>query len=171
MEIRNSWFGDGIPLNAKPATAVFGVLPNALVTITTDQIGEEANDYTFEIVEGVGNDVDMSASLVNKSLVITLGTDGMGALDPAKNTAELIVDEINGIALLSAGFSGDGSGIIDFVAPEDNFDGGQFGTFCPDPFVVVRVWNVGNSEWDYFTAIAPNDKYDANWRHFNLTFY
>jgi hypothetical protein len=37
--------------------------------------------------------------------------------------------------------------------------------------VVVRVWDVGNLEWDYYVNIAPNSKYDTNWRIFNLTDY
>lgn len=171
MEIQASWFGSGHPQNAKPATVEIGALPNGLITITTDIVGVEANDYTIEVVEGVGNNIPMSASLVGTALVITLGTDGAGALDATLNTATLIIDEINGLTGITAGFSGDGSGVIGAAVPEGNFVGGQYGTFCPDPFAVVRVWDGVLLQWDYYTAIAPNDRYDANWRKFNLATY
>lgn len=169
MEIRKKWFSEDIPKNAKPSSITIGEGDNGVVTITTDQFGEESNEFTLQVVEGDGISIDMHASLVNKDLVITLGTDGDSALDATKNTAELIADEVNALAGISAGFSGTGEGVISAAVAKDNFGGGQYGTISPEPVIVISNFNEDTSEYDYYTTLAPNGKYENNWRKFNLT--
>lgn len=171
MEIQASWFGAGAPLNCKGATTTIGAGANGVVTVSTDMLGIEANDYTIEVVEGAGLNVPMSATLTGKDIRLILGTDAGGLLDVTKNTAELVAIEIDALAGVSAGHSGSGATAIGAAVAKKNFAGGQYGTDCPDPFVVVRVWDGVLLQWDYYTAIAPNGRYDANWRQFNLVSY
>ena len=169
METRASWFGNTAPQNCKGASGSFGAGANGVVSILTSVLGEEANDYTFEVVEGVGISIPLSAVLTGKDLVITLGTDVAGVLDSAKNTALLIEAEIDLISTFGAGHSGTGATSVAAAVAKANLTGGQYGTDSPEAMIVVRVWN--NPVWDYYMAIAPNGKYDANWRIFNLTEY
>ena len=172
FEVRQSWYGSGIPLNWKPARTTIGAGADGVVTIQIDTIDEtDANGYTIEVVEGVGLNVDMGATLVGKDIEVTLGTDGAGALDPTLNTAELIAIEISTLSGITATHSGTGATALAAAIVKKNFTDMQFGTECPEPMVVVRVWDVGNLEWDYYVNIAPNSKYDTNWRIFNLTDY
>lgn len=64
------------------------------VLIKLLEIGDEGNDYTVEVIQGVGNDVPLSVDLTGKQLTVTLGTDSQGELDPAKNAQDLIQDQI-----------------------------------------------------------------------------
>lgn len=167
MEVRQSWFGSSHPDNWKPANTTIGAGADGIVTVNVDAIDEtDANGYTIKVVEGVGLNVPMAATLVGKDVEVTLGTDGAGALNPTLNTAELISIKIGGLTGLTSYFSGTGADPIIAAVAKKNFTDMQFGTECPDPFVVVRVDNFGT--WDYYTTIAPNGRYDANWRKFNL---
>jgi len=285
MEIRQNWFGGGIPNNCKGSSVVFGSLPDGQITVTsTEVIGLESNGkFTLQVVAGVGADKAMTAAFANNVVTITLGTAANGTLDNAKNTATLIVTEINKIDGFEAEFSGDGQGVVGITAecasaivgdsgtadsfvtvtadtagiagnaftievedglingalvasildgvitltlgmnaatlPDDDkntsgdiataidalagvsavadgtglgvpaiadsdeiqFIGGTTGflplvngldaTECPDTDVLLRNWNVGTAQWDYYINIAPNGKHDSNWRIFNLTDY
>lgn len=285
MEIRQNWFGGGIPNNCKGSSVVFGSLPDGQITVTsTEVIGLESNGkFTLQVVAGVGADKAMTAAFANNVVTITLGTAANGTLDNAKNTATLIVTEINKIDGFEAEFSGDGQGVVGITAecasaivgdsgtadsfvtvtadtagiagnaftievedglidgalnasildgvitltlgmnaatlPDDakntsgdiataidalvgvsavadgtglgapaiadsdeiEFIGGTTGllplingldaTECPDIDVLLRSWNVGTAQWDYYINIAPNGIHDSNWRVFNLTQY
>lgn len=119
MEIRNnSWFGSSVPNNCIGSSVVFGSLPNGRITVTsTGVIGDESNNrFTLQAVAAVGNSKAMTATFANNVITITLGTNAGGALDNAKNTATLIVTEINKLAGFNATFSGDGSGVVGITA-------------------------------------------------------
>lgn len=278
MEIRANWFGLPHPINAKGGSTTIGTGVDGTVTITSDAVGTvEGNAYTAAVVAGSGNDVAMTATLTGTNILVTLGTDGGGALDAAKNTAILIGAAIDALTGIIAGHSGTGatavgitsqkataivgdaevangfitvtrdtpgvagnaftivvedgvaqnaamavaldgsvititlgmSDIVEFI-PDDlkntaeliaaqidfiagftathdgtgaevpdiadgdiiafsggttgilGFTGGQYGTECPEPFVVVR------DGADYYVNTAPNGRYEANWFRFNL---
>ena len=287
MEIRASWYGNGMPVNCKGSAITIGSLPSGQITVTsTEVIGEESNNkFDLQVVAGVGADKATTATFSNDVVTITLGTNAGGTLDNAKNTAELVTGEINDLDGFSAVFSGDGSGVIGITAqkasaivgdgetansyvtvvydtpgiagnalkivvedglqdgalavtedegvmtitlgmtndatpvPDDTkntagdieteinkiagftatahgtgavapdiedgdeiqFVGGTTGllplingqdaTMCADTDVLLRNWNIGTSQWDYYINIAPNGKHDSNWRIFNLTEY
>lgn len=286
IEVRQSWFGADIPQNCKGSNITIGAGDDGQVIVTsTGIIGEEANDIGIEVIAGDGDNKPLSAIFANNVITVTLGTKGAGALDDAKNTAELVAEEIDDLDGFTAVHTGDGSGVIGTTAlkafavvgdgetansyvtvvydtpgiagnafkivvenglqdgalavtedegvmtitlgmtndaepvPDDTkntagdiateinkidgftatahgtgaevpdiededeiqFDGGttgilpltggQYGTECPEPFVILRAWDVDNSEWDYYTNIAPNGRYDTNWRLFNLVEY
>ncbi|MCK9320321.1 hypothetical protein, partial [Methanoculleus sp.] len=118
MEIRQNWFGGGIPNNCKGSSVVFGSLPDGQITVTsTEVIGLESNGkFTLQVVAGVGADKAMTAAFANNVVTITLGTAANGTLDNAKNTATLIVTEINKIDGFEAEFSGDGQGVVGITA-------------------------------------------------------
>ena len=172
MEIRQNWFGGGAPTNWKPAITTIGAGASGTINIIVDSIdAAEADGYTVEVEINSDVSEDLAVSLTGKALVVTLGTDGTGAADNTLNTAELIVEEINELTGLTATFTGDGSTPLDTVEDEKDFTAMQYGTECPEPMVVVRVWDAGSSEWDYYVNIAPNGKFDTNWRIFNLVEY
>lgn len=60
------------------------------ILIETIDVGQSMNNYTVEVVQGVGNDIPASAELVGTQLTITLGTNSTGQLDPTKNAQNLI---------------------------------------------------------------------------------
>lgn len=285
MEIRASWYGNGMPVNCKGSAITIGSLPNGQITVTsTEVIGEESNNkFDLQVVAGVGASKATTATFSNDVVTITLGTNAGATLDDAKNIAELVTEEINDLDGFSAVFSGDGSGVIAITAQKasaivgdgetansyvtvtsdvagvagnsitievenglisgalaagitdnvitltlgmdaatapdptkntasaiataiDNLAGvtavadgtgegvpaivdedeiqfaggttgllplinGQDATMCADTDVLLRNWNVGTTQWDYYINIAPNGKHDSNWRIFNLTEY
>lgn len=118
MQIYKSWFGKPIPNNCIGSSVVFGSLPNGRITVTsTGVIGDESNNrFTLQVVAGSGLSKAMTAAFTNNVITITLGTDGAGALDNAKNTATLIVTEINKLDGFNSAFSGDGSGVVGITA-------------------------------------------------------
>lgn len=163
MEVRQKWFAEDHPINAESGVTVIGSGKDGEVSIITKIKGEIANEYTIEVVEGSEEDVDMSAVLIGKDLVITLGTDDNGDLDDTKNTAGLIATEINKIGEFIAEASGEGTDPIQAAVTKANFEDGCYGTVCHDTFVVVQ------HDDDFYVNIAPNGKCDANWRVFNLS--
>lgn len=172
LEVRQSWFGDSSPQNWKPARTAIGAGEDGTITIAINSIDEtEANGYTIEVEEGVGLSVDMETTLTGKDILVTLGTDAAGDLDATKNTAKLITTEIAKLTGVNATFSGTGADPIAVAIAKKDFTDMQYGTECPEPMVVVRVWDNILTQWDYYVNIAPNGKYDANWRLFNLVEY
>jgi len=163
--IQQSWFDGTAPQNAKSATATIGSGTNGTVTITIDAVGTGGNSYTVEVVEGSGTDVDLDVSLTGTDIVVTLGTDGAGALDATKNTATLVAAAIDVLAGITATASGDGSTALSVAEAQKSFSGGQYGTVAPVPYTMMQ------DETYYYVNIAPNSIYDANWRRFTLSEY
>lgn len=162
FELQTKWFAEATPTNTNSATADIGSGDNGTVTTTVDDYGTEGNDYTIEVVEGVGLNVDMGAILTDKAIVLTLGTDGAGALDATKNTATLIATEIDGLTGVSSEASGTGADSIGVAEAEQSFTGGTYATVAPVPYTMLFIGG-----W-YYTNIAPNSREDSNWRRFQL---
>lgn len=162
FDIQKKWFAEVAPTNTKSATAEIGSGDDGTITVTIDDYGTEGNDFTIAVVEGVGNDVEMSAVLTVKDVVVTLGTGGAGALDGAKNTATLITAEIDALAGMSAEASGTGATALDSAEAEKNFADGVYATVAPVPFTMLLIGGF------YYVNIAPNSREDSNWRKFQL---
>jgi len=118
FEIRSSWFGSPVPQNAKGSTVTIGSGANGQVIVTsTTLLGLHANNqYSINVVAGVGNNIAMDATFNNGVITVTLGTGAGGALDNAKNTAILVAAKINALSDFSAIHSGDGSVAIPITA-------------------------------------------------------
>lgn len=68
------------------------------VKFSSVQPGKAKNDtYAVKVVLGAGADADLAAAYNAGVLTVTLGTDGGGAADAAKNTNVLIVNAVNGL--------------------------------------------------------------------------
>ena len=80
-----------------PQSASIGSGEDGTVTIETIDTGLQMNDYTVEVVQGVGNDQQLAAQLLGTQITVTLGTDGTGQLDPVKNTQTLVQQAIQQI--------------------------------------------------------------------------
>ncbi len=120
---------------AVKATATIGEGTDGTVTIERDTAGVAGNTYTVEVVEGVGNSVAMSAVLTSTDLVVTLGTDVSGDLDPAKNTATLVAAAIHAESGISATASGTGGTALPVAEPVKNFTGGA------DSYTEIIGWD------------------------------
>lgn len=165
FEIQTKWFAEATPQNAKEATANIGSGTDGTVTTTVDVVGTEGNSYTIEVVAGSGNNVAMSAELTDNAIVVTLGTDGVGALDATKNTATLIATAINALSGVSSVASGTGATAIGAAEAVKNFTGGQYATEATIPFTMLK------DETYYYVNITPNSRVDKNWRRFTLATY
>ena len=112
-----------------PQTATIGSGTDGAVEIETIGTGLQMNDYTVEVVQGVGNDVLLSAQLVSDQITVTLGTDGTGQLDPAKNTQTLIQQAIqqidDGGQVFTQVASGTGNDPITQAEGPTQFTGGE----------------------------------------------
>lgn len=107
------------------ATATIGAGANGVVSIAVEAAGEAGNDYSVEVVSGAPSlNVAMEADLVGDVLTVTLGTDGTGALAPAKNTALLVAAAIDALDEFSATASGTGATVMPVTAEKD-FTGGD----------------------------------------------
>jgi hypothetical protein len=91
-----------------PASATLGSGTNGVVTITSVNDGIGGNSYTVAAVLGSGNNIAMSVLLTGLNLVVTLGTNGGGTIDTAKNTATLVAAAIDALPEFVATASGTG---------------------------------------------------------------
>lgn len=142
LEILHSAWFHGAPQNAKKANVKFedGVV-NKEIVIEYDLVGTEGNDYSVEIVAGVGNSIDLSAVLSGTKITITLATTAAGALDATKNTAKLIVAEINKIENFTATMNGTGALAYAAAITESDLTGGQYATPCNASSAVIVIDN------------------------------
>ncbi len=107
---------------ATAATAVVGAGENGVVTVTVASAGRAGNAYIIQLVAAGNPSANMTAALNGSQLVVTLGTDAGGALDPAKNTATLVAAAIDALAQFTAVASGTGAAALD--EQEAQFAGG-----------------------------------------------
>lgn len=106
-----SYFGQQGFTPSTPASNTIGSGIDGIVTISTDLLGTENNGvFSISVALGVGNDIPMSAVFtdgpINHIILITLGTDGTGILDPVKNTATLVaaaITTLNGVSAIASG--------------------------------------------------------------------
>jgi hypothetical protein len=156
---------DVAPLNAKPASYVFGSGSNTL----TIEYGtcEAGNGFTVAVAVAETASADMTVAFADGALTITLGTDATESpitADDTKNTYALIAAEINDIDGFTATVVG--SGVIDAAAEADEFTDGQYGTVCNIPGTFIY-----KSATEWYVNIAPNSKWDANWRKLTVATY
>ena len=112
------------------ATATIGSGQNGVVTASVDAAGVGGNDYTIEVVVGAGENAPLSAVLTGlggKEISVTLGTDGSGVADAAKNTATLVAAAITALEGVTATASGTGATALTTVVTEKAFTGGNAG--------------------------------------------
>ena len=109
---------------AANAYAYIGEGTDGMVSIEVDAAGVAGNTYTVAVVLGVGASVALSAVLTVTDLVVTLGTDVSGDLDPTLNTATLVAAAVDLTAGLSATATGTGADPLTVVEAEKNFTGG-----------------------------------------------
>jgi hypothetical protein len=133
------WFGTATPVNAVASSQTIGSGIDGTVTITADSVGDDANSLTIEVVEGSGLNVAMSATLTDSAIMVTLGTDGAGALDATKNFAVLVAVEID--ALDGVNSVASGADPLTAAEAEQSFTGGQYATKVATP----AIWKDGLS--------------------------
>lgn len=150
------------PKNAKPATYVIGTGDNT-ITVTYGHT-TQGNGYKLAIVVASGNTKPLAAAFATDTLTITLATNGVGAADDTKNTYALVAAKIKTVAGFDATVAG--TGIISAEAAADEFTDGQEGTICHVPGTFIK-----KSETEWYVNIAPNSKFDANWRKLTVATY
>lgn len=159
MEIQKKWFAESIPQNAKVASTTIGSGDNGTITIVADAVGTEGNSYTITVVVAAGANADMTAEISGTDIKVTLGTgSNAGEVDDTKNTAELIADAISALAGVTATASGTGATALTTALTKKSLAGGQYGTIATVPYTWLYIGGT------YYTNIAPNSAYDANWR-------
>lgn len=83
------------------------------IIVEVDEPGSDGNSYNLVVEVADSDSADLSVELEDDTdLVVTLGTDSGGEADDAKNTAELVSDEIDSLEEFNAEYGGDGSGVI-----------------------------------------------------------
>lgn len=167
IDIRNltkKWFSDVTPKNYKDASTTIGTGGNGVITVTA--IDDITNSKKIEAVVAIGDSKNMTAAYASGVLTVTLGTDGTGAADATKNTAELITEAIDVLDEFSATFSGTGATPIASAITQKAFTVGQLGTPCSIGGVALL------SDDTYYVCISPDaTTRNANWRSFTLTEY
>jgi len=162
-EITQKWFASSTPTNAKYASVDIGSGDNGVVTVTSDTLGTEENSYTIEVVEGSGNNVDLSATFEDEAIVVILGTDGVGALDDTKNTATLIAGAIDDLTGVSAVASGTGATAFTAAISEKSFDGGSYAVETHESAFMIDGSTI-------YIAENPVSKFDTDgWKTGTLT--
>jgi len=106
------------------AVARIGEDTHNWIDTTVDAEGTDGNDWTIEVVLGVGNNVAMSVALVGTDLVVTLGTDAEGDPDFGKNLASLVVIAITAKAGVTAAAVGAGDHPLDAAEGPTQFADG-----------------------------------------------
>lgn len=165
MELLAKWFAEDTPTNAKNASATIGEGDDGKVTITYDNVGTEGNDYDIKIEIADTASAAMGVKLSNKTIVITLGTNGGGSADATKNTAKLIAEEINELAGFTATHSGEGTDSISSATTNNiPLTGGCYAT----PFYGDEAWlYIGST---YYYCSKPCSKYNTDaWKSVAFT--
>lgn len=160
-----SYSGESLePLNAKAASYVIGTGDNTLTTTYGHTTQGNAYKLAIELAEAAST--AMSVAFAVDTLTITLGTDATvePTADNTKNTYAKIAVEINKIDGFTAVVAG--TGVVDTAAAADDFTAGQEGTVCAVPGTFVY-----KSATEWYTNIAPNSIYDANWRKLTVATY
>ena len=158
-KITQKWFSGDHPVNADYASVSIGAGDNGVVTVTATTLGTEENSYTIEVVEGVGSDVDLSATFEDGAIIVTLGTDVAEALDDTKNTATLIANAIEDLDGVSAEASGTGATPFQVAVAEKSFTGGSYATVTHEPAYMILedggIFTIYGTEY-------PVGKYDTD---------
>lgn len=100
---------------ATTGSATIGSGANGTVTVTADSAGRAK--FFIQVALGVGLNVPLSAVLQTSTggwttILVTLATDGAGALNAAANTATLVAAAVAALAGVGASASGTGASAL-----------------------------------------------------------
>jgi hypothetical protein len=129
------------------ATSYIGSGENGRVMITADIAGTNGNAFTIAVATTANLNAAMTANLAGSDITVTLGTDGAGAPDNAKNTATLIAAAIQALAGVSAVATGTGAGALTVAEEGKTFTGGtnQLATVQNTATLVTAAINNGTA--------------------------
>ena len=170
--IAKKWFDETIPQNYKPyALATIGESPDTGVISVASADMTSVTKIKVVIAATASHALDVA--LAEGVITITLGTtsadpvEGKGTADNAKNTAALIIEEINDIVGYTSVVTT--SGYIATETSEDIiFVDGQYGTPCPEiGTCLMKV--VSGTDTYYVSTKADNSRYNNAWKSFTLT--
>ena len=104
-------------VTAQAASKALNAVSNATITVTAATAGSAGNLITVRILTGAPTvDQALEAAIVGNAITVTLGTDGAGVLDNAKNTGTLVAAALDALDEVSAATSGSGAGVVAPVA-------------------------------------------------------
>jgi uncharacterized phiE125 gp8 family phage protein len=112
------------PQDAVAATSAIGSGSNGTVTLTAATAGVAGNALTIEVEIAAGNNDPLAVAQAGDDITVTLGTDAMGAADPAKNTAALVAAALGGLTSVTAAASGTGATALSSAEGPHTFTGG-----------------------------------------------
>lgn len=118
------------------ATAEIGAGENGIVTVTIDAGGTHGHEYSIEVRTNINPSKELAATLAEKKILVTLGTDADALPDNAKNTATLVSAAIDALDGISAAASGSGADPLTLEEEEKDFAEGT------DPAVVSKAFEV-----------------------------
>lgn len=110
------------------AGAYIGTGADGAVRVWADVAGVGGIIYAVEVLEGVGNNVPLSAAWSGNVAQVTLATDGAGALDPAQNEAGMVAAVLDALADISAEALGTGTDPLLGAEGPTTFDNGAEAT-------------------------------------------
>lgn len=156
------WFSTNTPLPGVKGSINIGAGADGVITIYSDLVGTEGNDFTITVSSTGANDCAMSASISGTDITVVLGKT-VAALEPTKNTAILIATAIDALEGVNAVHSGTGATAIGAGIAKTNFTGGQYATpvNCACFIIISGVWYIADapvSKWTLggWTSATPS---------------
>ena len=143
------------PTNAKAAAQTIGAGQNGEVTVTAAVKGAAGNDLDIIVSDAGADDCAMTADIAAGVITVTLGKTA-AALDPTKNTANLVAAAINLLTEVTAVASGTGGDSLVAAEATRDFVGGQDGTPGYEGEIVMDASRI-------YLCTADNTINDANW--------
>jgi hypothetical protein len=132
-------------------TNLSGGLGNSALTITARDVGSEGNDITISLVDPNANSQSLSIETTDSSIVISLETDGGGAITTtAEEIKDLIESDYETASLVTVELVGDGSGVVEPL-DETNLSGAVYGYYTSS---VLQPLSSENNTADSDMAIA-----------------
>ena len=111
------------------ASVAIGDGTNGTVTVSAGVVGTAGNAFDIEVVQSTAIDAPMTAILSGANarprIVVTLGADGEGDPDDAKNTATLVAAAITALTGFTATASGTGEDVLTAEAVKAFTGGGD----------------------------------------------
>ena len=154
-EFYKPWFS-GTPVNAVKASINIGAGADGIITMHSDFVGTEGNDFTITVSDAGANDCNMSATISGKDITVILGKT-VAALEPTKNTAILVGAAINALESVNAVYSGTGATSLAIAIAKNNFTGGIYAT----PAKTQGFIQISGT---WYIAIKPISKWEeAGW--------
>jgi hypothetical protein len=147
---------------AKAASLVVNNVTNATLTVTASATGAAGNALQVRIVTGApALDGALAAAKSGNVITVTLGTDGAGVLDNAKNTGTLVAAVLDALDDIACTTSGSGAGVVAPVAVQSLSGGFTVMTMaelakasnCTDE-LIQSLHNGGNCEIHEASRIA-----------------